>query len=343
MSFYPEQKWNPEIRSPLNSYNMLANNTSPKGVSVPSNLSLTTLPPLLQVIYDSSQMPQGQQFFVPMTEQMIQQKPTIPEHDEKCPFRTDGQPRIPRPRNAFILFRQRHHQAVLDEGNVIKSNPDVSKELGKRWRALSGEEKEYWNKLAEEEKKKHLEKYPGYRYIPRRAGKRGNCAACKIKAAIKSGVNPTSAVALNTPPANYNNMMGALNGGMVNDQPFGDLGQFPPQEMLVNPQQQQQQQPRLIQQQQQQQFNQVPILYSRLAPPVQGQLQAPQMQVNQMQNLPPLAQQPPQHIQQQKYLPRSMLMDGTYEPNMAYDNYNQRFVSLPHINRLDLPSGVNDR
>ncbi|ODQ79817.1 hypothetical protein BABINDRAFT_20278, partial [Babjeviella inositovora NRRL Y-12698] len=72
-----------------------------------------------------------------------------------------------RPRNSFILFRQKNHQAVLDDG-VITTNPEVSRELGRRWRNLPPDEKEHWNRLADEEKRLHAEKYPGYRYVPRK-------------------------------------------------------------------------------------------------------------------------------------------------------------------------------
>lgn len=99
---------------------------------------------------------------------------------EKCTCKSN-QNRIPRPRNAFILFRQKYHQSVLDEGSVIRTNPEVSRELGRRWRALSKEEKEHWNTLAEEEKQNHAKKYPGYRYTPRRNGKSKNCPACHQK------------------------------------------------------------------------------------------------------------------------------------------------------------------
>lgn len=131
--------------------------------------------------------------------------PTSPKYTAKqaldrCTCKHDGN-HIPRPRNAFILFRQQHHQSVLDEGNVIKTNPDVSRELGKRWRDLDPQEKGYWNRLAEEEKKKHAEKYPGYRYIPRRFGKKGGCPFCKSKQSAKAAVGsanvPTSP---ETPP-----------------------------------------------------------------------------------------------------------------------------------------------
>lgn len=100
---------------------------------------------------------------------------------DKCTCKSNAN-RIPRPRNAFILFRQKNHQLVLEEGSVIRTNPDVSRELGKRWRSLSREEKEHWNKLAEEEKIAHAKKYPGYKYTPRRNGKNKGCPACRQKA-----------------------------------------------------------------------------------------------------------------------------------------------------------------
>ncbi|KAL6454631.1 RFG1 Repressor of filamentous growth 1 [Candida maltosa Xu316] len=100
--------------------------------------------------------------------------------------------KIPRPRNAFILFRQKYHQTVLDEGTIIRTNPEVSRELGRRWRNLSPQEKDHWNNLAEEEKKNHAKKYPGYRYTPRRNGKNKNCPVCKDKPVIKNTTSGSS-------------------------------------------------------------------------------------------------------------------------------------------------------
>jgi len=107
-----------------------------------------------------------------------QPQPIIQLPSEKCICKPSAS-KIPRPRNAFILFRQKYHQSVLDEGNVIRTNPEVSRELGRRWRALSAEEKNHWNNLANEEKKNHAKKYPGYRYTPRRNGKAKNCPHCR--------------------------------------------------------------------------------------------------------------------------------------------------------------------
>ncbi|KAL9592730.1 MAG: hypothetical protein Q9179_006429, partial [Wetmoreana sp. 5 TL-2023] len=57
-------------------------------------------------------------------------------------------PKVPRPRNAFILYRQ-HHQAHVVAQNPGLANPEISKE----------------------EKIRHQRQYPDYRYQPRRAGR----------------------------------------------------------------------------------------------------------------------------------------------------------------------------
>lgn len=74
----------------------------------------------------------------------------------------------PRPRNAFIMFRQYYHRSVQGGGPRQKTNSEVSKELGSRWRSLPLHEKSYWEVLAREEKELHARKYPGYRFVPRR-------------------------------------------------------------------------------------------------------------------------------------------------------------------------------
>lgn len=102
----------------------------------------------------------------------------------KCTCRKKDPNRIPRPRNAFILFRQKHHQELLEEGGKIRTNPEVSKELGRRWRNLPPEEKAYWVKQAEEEKKRHAEKYPNYKYTPKRNSKK-KCPHCLAKMQLK--------------------------------------------------------------------------------------------------------------------------------------------------------------
>ncbi|KAG6009260.1 hypothetical protein E4U21_002864 [Claviceps maximensis] len=79
-------------------------------------------------------------------------------------------PKIPRPRNAFILYRQ-HHQSQVTAENPKLSNPEISKIIGDKWKHESEDVKENWKKLAEEEKQRHQHQYPNYRYQPRRGTK----------------------------------------------------------------------------------------------------------------------------------------------------------------------------
>ncbi|KAL6711354.1 slightly ste11-like protein [Coniothyrium glycines] len=83
------------------------------------------------------------------------------------------EPKIPRPRNAFILYRQ-HHQTAIIARNPSLNNPDISKIIGEQWKAESEEQKKIWQDLAQEEKVRHQEQYPDYRYQPRRVGKAGS-------------------------------------------------------------------------------------------------------------------------------------------------------------------------
>ncbi|KAJ8066981.1 hypothetical protein OCU04_004360 [Sclerotinia nivalis] len=79
-------------------------------------------------------------------------------------------PKIPRPRNAFILYRQ-HYQAQVVAQHPGLANPEISKIIGEQWREQAPNVKEEWKRLAEEEKQRHQRQYPNYRYQPRRAGK----------------------------------------------------------------------------------------------------------------------------------------------------------------------------
>ncbi|KAH6955268.1 hypothetical protein DER45DRAFT_338033 [Fusarium avenaceum] len=102
-------------------------------------------------------------------------------------------PKIPRPRNAFILYRQ-HHQAQVVSRNPNLSNPDISKIIGEQWKDEPQEIKDNWKSLADEEKQRHQRQYPDYRYQPRRGNKSqgirpgssladdsGRCPKCNLR------------------------------------------------------------------------------------------------------------------------------------------------------------------
>jgi hypothetical protein len=58
------------------------------------------------------------------------------------------EPKIPRPRNAFILYRQHHQQNIIALHPGL-NNPDISKIIGEQWKAEKDEQKKYWQNLAQ--------------------------------------------------------------------------------------------------------------------------------------------------------------------------------------------------
>ncbi|KAJ7629507.1 hypothetical protein DFH06DRAFT_721394 [Mycena polygramma] len=73
---------------------------------------------------------------------------------------------IPRPRNAFILFRCDYSRQNPRSTKEYDQN-DVSRTVGNIWRNMDEEQRAPWVFLAEEEKRKHALLYPGYKYTPR--------------------------------------------------------------------------------------------------------------------------------------------------------------------------------
>lgn len=114
-----------------------------------------------------------------------------------CKGHTASGHRIPRPRNAFILFRQHLHQSLFPSQysqstqGSFKTNCEVSREIGQRWRQLSNEERQYWNDLSKKEKELHKEKYPDYKYTPRKTsnGRRKRKDGCEY---CRHDGNPTT-------------------------------------------------------------------------------------------------------------------------------------------------------
>ncbi|KAM0751909.1 hypothetical protein T439DRAFT_287989, partial [Meredithblackwellia eburnea MCA 4105] len=72
---------------------------------------------------------------------------------------------IPRPRNAFILFRSHAVSTNLIPRDLgVTDHKNISKIVGEVWRGLSSEERGVWELMAEEEKRVHRERWPGYKY-----------------------------------------------------------------------------------------------------------------------------------------------------------------------------------
>ncbi|KAK0191034.1 hypothetical protein F5146DRAFT_1137838 [Armillaria mellea] len=80
--------------------------------------------------------------------------------------------KISRPPNAFILFRSDILKKLREKDPKHKTGKQrfLSQVAGEAWRRTTPEERQVFNKLAEEARADHLKKYPNYRFSPQRRG-----------------------------------------------------------------------------------------------------------------------------------------------------------------------------
>ncbi|KAI3598470.1 rox1p [Moniliophthora roreri] len=103
-------------------------------------------------------------------------QPASASIDIKCRPRKGGKDYIPRPENAFILFRrkvvkdrqQALGEAAADPMTKKQRHADLSKAIGQQWKTLQPEERRHWEDLAKEKKKEHERLYPNYASRPAR-------------------------------------------------------------------------------------------------------------------------------------------------------------------------------
>ncbi|KAH9930182.1 hypothetical protein B0H21DRAFT_761696 [Amylocystis lapponica] len=73
---------------------------------------------------------------------------------------------IPRPANAFMLFRADFVHQKHVPGSIETSHGSLSKIIGNCWHALPLEQKKVWEDMAKRAKAEHREMYPDYRFKP---------------------------------------------------------------------------------------------------------------------------------------------------------------------------------
>ncbi|KAJ6517966.1 hypothetical protein C8R47DRAFT_949730, partial [Mycena vitilis] len=73
---------------------------------------------------------------------------------------------IPRPPNAFILFRSSFIRAGAVPASTDPSHASLSAIAGLTWAALPAPEKAAWHARAREERERHRERFPGYAFRP---------------------------------------------------------------------------------------------------------------------------------------------------------------------------------
>ncbi|KAL7790734.1 mating type protein MATa1 [Trichoderma ceciliae] len=88
-------------------------------------------------------------------------QPTVPSKPAK----------IPRPPNAYILYRKDRHN-IVKAANPGITNNEISQILGRAWNQESREIRQKYKEMSEEIKLALLEKYPDYQYKPRKSSEK---------------------------------------------------------------------------------------------------------------------------------------------------------------------------
>lgn len=110
--------------------------------------------------------------------QPARESPAKKSHARKQP---EGH--IPRPRNAFILFRCDFVAQKKVPASVETDHRNISRIVGRIWKAMSDEDRRPWVEKAKRERERHKRLYPQYRYSPSSAATAAATMALKAKRA----------------------------------------------------------------------------------------------------------------------------------------------------------------
>ncbi|KAK0990279.1 hypothetical protein LTR91_008942 [Friedmanniomyces endolithicus] len=78
-----------------------------------------------------------------------------------------GSDKVPRPPNAFIIYRKDWHSTILAQNPGVHNN-SISVIIGDKWKGESDEVREIYKRKAEDVKRQHELNHPDYQYQPRK-------------------------------------------------------------------------------------------------------------------------------------------------------------------------------
>lgn len=117
-------------------------------------------------------------------------------------------PRVPRPPNSFILYRQHHHHKVTAENPGVRNTEiceshlshsimtvltHAARIIAQMWHGEGAAVRARFKDLAEEKKRLHSQAHPNYQYAPRRPGEKLRRQSPRIRASSVPFFNKTAA------------------------------------------------------------------------------------------------------------------------------------------------------
>ncbi|KAG5984739.1 hypothetical protein E4U55_003383 [Claviceps digitariae] len=109
-----------------------------------------------------------------------------------CPPSVSGKTtKIPRPPNAYILYRKERHNTVK-EANPGITNNEISQILGRAWNLETRDVRQRYKDMADRVKQALLEKHPDYQYKPRKPSEKKRRSRKALQA--EPSLNPSQCV-----------------------------------------------------------------------------------------------------------------------------------------------------
>ncbi|KAK3700397.1 hypothetical protein LTR37_016008 [Vermiconidia calcicola] len=116
--------------------------------------------------------------------------------------------KVPRPPNAFIIYRQEWHPKVVKEKPDLHNN-SISVIIGRKWKAETEAVRNEYKRKAEDAKRQHAIDHPGYQYQPRKPSEKKKrmtkTKLAKLRAQANAAIAPDSMEDLNEMLANAAN------------------------------------------------------------------------------------------------------------------------------------------
>lgn len=166
LSFYPIEIIDPNC-SPRNSSHAI--DSLPTNLLFPSSRSLSSSPASYLSPLSSPSSSESSSYSSPQPAQRKAKSPKV-KAEAKTSRRPHSPDHIPRPRNAFMIYRSEFYRMDLMTPDVERDHRIISRVIGMCWKKLSAGEKKIWFEKAAEEKRAHQLKYPDYRFRPQCGG-----------------------------------------------------------------------------------------------------------------------------------------------------------------------------